>query len=78
MEDFTAFASTQEKLLEHHEDPTEVGFGFALCQGGSAKTLWILLGVSSTQDPDRVKEGIQLEIQGPRSPRGNGAKWWKQ
>lgn len=28
VEDFTAFASTQEELLERHEDPTEVGFGF--------------------------------------------------
>jgi hypothetical protein len=42
------------------------------CQGGSTKTHCILLEVSSTQGPDRVKDGAQLEVQEPRSSRGMG------
>lgn len=41
-------------------------------------TLCILLEVNSTQGPDRVKDGAQLEIQEPKSTRGNHEKQWKQ
>lgn len=66
------FTSTQEKLLEHPGDATVDGFDFQmLC---AKEEVPRPSGVSSTQGPDRVKEGVQLEIRGPRNTRGNGTK----